>query len=457
MTGAISGTGGVWPGTTEQSTIEEQTQMIDRTEPAGAWPAYTPNDRAPWNLQRVVHLHRRAGFAATWAEIERDLRAGPRASIDRVLAGRAATSSVPADYQRTAELLAESAATSGNPARLKAAWIYRMLFGPDPLSERLVLLWHNHFATSNLKVGDLATMKRQNDHFRRLIRAPFGELLNCAVREPALLLYLDAPANRRGHANENLARELMELFSLGIGHYTENDVREAARALTGWTVTDDHFAESPRRHDDGAKTILGRTGRWNGADLVRMLVEHPATAERLAFRLCEWLMGEGTVSQAALRALAEGLRRHDLNIGWGVETVLRSQAFFAEANIRTRVLSPVEFVVGAARALELFEPPASTLLLADWCARLGQDLFYPPNVGGWPGGRSWLTTRSLLGRANFAASLRVPERHSDDPVAFYLKLLLGVEPTAAWRERLGAGDATNLVARILSTPEAQLG
>jgi hypothetical protein len=424
---------------------------------AGAWAAYVPDGQNPWDVRRVVHLHRRASFAATWSEIERDLRDGPRASIDRVLAGRSATAGVPADFQRTADLLGESAAVSGDAARLKAWWIYRMLFGPDPLTEKLVLLWHNHFATSNLKVNDLAAMKRQNDSFRRLARAPFGEILNCAVREPALLIYLDAPANRRGHANENLARELMELFTLGIGRYTENDVRDGARALTGWTVAEERFAENGGRHDDGDKTILGRTGRWRGDDLVRMLLEHPATAERLAFRICEWFMGEGVVERPALHQLADGLRRHDLNIGWGVETVLRSRAFFAEANLRTRVLSPVEYVVGAARALELFEPPASTLMLAEWCARLGQDLFYPPNVGGWPGGRSWLTTRSLIGRANFAAGLPVPERRPDDPAGFYLRLLLGIEPTPGWRERLGSATGRNLVVRILSGPEAQLG
>jgi uncharacterized protein (DUF1800 family) len=421
------------------------------------WALYVPSGHAPWNLRRVVHLHHRAGFAATWSEIERDLRDGPQASINRVLAGRATTAGVPPDFQRTADLLGESAVSSGDPDRLKAWWVYRMLFGPDPLTEKLVLLWHNHFATSNLKVNDLPAMKKQNDTFRRLGQAPFGELLNQAVREPALAVWLDAPANRRGHPNENLGREIMELFTLGIGNYTEADVREAARALTGWTVVDGTFAEKPDRHDDGVKTILGRTGRWNGSDLVRMLLEHRATAERLAFRLCEWLMGEGAVDRAARQQLADGLRRHNLSIAWGVETILCSRAFFAEGNLRTRVLSPVEYVLGAARALELFDPPASTLALAEWCGRLGQDLFYPPNVGGWPGGRAWLTTRSLIGRANFAAGLPAPRRRVDDPPAFYLRLLLGIEPTPQWRERLARASGRNLVALILSTPEAQLG
>jgi uncharacterized protein (DUF1800 family) len=220
-----------------------------------------------------------------------------------------------------------------------------------------------------------------------------------------MLMWLDAPSNRKGHPNENLARELMELFSLGIGHYTEQDVKEAARALTGWRVKNQAFAEAADRHDDGEKAILGHTGCWKGDDLARMVLEHPATARRLAWRVGELFLAERALEAADLQALADGLRKREFDIGWAVETVLRSQLFFAGANLGDRVLGPVEHVIGAARALELFEPPCSTLTLAEWCGRLGQDLFYPPNVGGWPGGRSWLTTRGLIGRANYAAAL----------------------------------------------------
>src|SRR5262249_32444853 len=201
-----------------------------------------------------------------------------------------------------------------------------------------------------------------------------AKLLEPSVRAPALLLWLDAQVNRKGHPNENLARELMELFTLGIGNYTEQDVKEAARALTGWTVVEDAFAEVPVRHDDGEKTILNRKGKWKGGDLVKMLLEHPATANRLAFRICELFMGEGVVEGTAVKALADGLRERGFEIGWAGETVLRSRAFFSEANLGQRVVGPVEYVIGTARALELFEPPSSTLVLAEWMARLGQDL-----------------------------------------------------------------------------------
>jgi hypothetical protein len=198
----------------------------------GAWAPYIPHNETPWNLRRVVHLHRRAGFGATWDEIQRDLADGPRASVERLLAGQRGQG-VPMSFEVTATTLARAAVASHEAGRLKAWWVYRMLFGPDPLGERLTLLWHNHFATSNAKVGDLAAMHRQNERFREFARAPFARLLNAAVRDPALLVWLDGPVNRKGHPNENLARELLELFTLGIGSYTEEDVKEAARTLTG--------------------------------------------------------------------------------------------------------------------------------------------------------------------------------------------------------------------------------
>lgn len=451
--------------------------------PGGAWARYEPTAESPWDLRRVAHLHRRAGFAATWEELQRDLGDGPDASLDRLLSGRGRTAGVPEGFEVTAALLAESAVASGDPMRLKAWWIYRMMLGPDPLGERLALLWHDHFATAIAKVEDLALMRRQNESLRRLARAPFGALLNAAVREPALLLYLDAPANRKGHPNENLARELMELFTLGVGRYAEPDVKEAARALTGWTVAEGQFRDDPARHDPGPKTILGRSGAWTGADLVAILLEQPATPARLARRVCGLLMGEGVVDDGAVAALAEGLRAHDLDVGWAVGTVLRSRAFFAEANLGNRVLGPVEFVVGSARALGRLDPPASTLVLADWSARLGQDLFDPPNVGGWPGGRLWLTTRAMIGRANYAAALVAGEgagrcppldalglasRHAGgDVVGFAARVLLGRDPDRELRGRIASAAGPNpdrdpeaarrAVALVLASPEAQLG
>jgi uncharacterized protein (DUF1800 family) len=460
--------------------------MSKSWDATGAWAPYTPCSDAPWNLRRVVHLHRRAGFAATWSELQRDLKDGSEVSVGRLLKGEARSEGVPDDFAHIADTLGSQAVEAQDAARLKAWWLYRMLWTPDPLAERLALLWHNHFATSNAKVNDTAVMHRQNKLFRKHGRGPFGELLRAVVHDPALLIWLDAPANRKGQPNENLARELMELFTLGIGHYTETDVKEAARALTGWKISQGAFRVWPPDHDPGEKTLFGHAGRWKGDDLVRMLLEHPATARRLAWRLCEWLMGENVVDAAALDGLAAGLRAHNLNIGWAIETVLRSQAFFAERNLGNHVLGPVEYLVGTARALECFDPPPSSLLLAEWAARLGQDLFYPPNVGGWTGGRDWLTSQNIIGRANYAAALaegrvaRLPprpdflalaRRHGrghdlDDLLTFFAELLTGMPPTPVWRKRLWAalgreaklepGTVRVAVALTLAAPEAQL-
>jgi hypothetical protein len=450
-------------------------------DPKGCWAPYTPDEQTPWDLRRVAHLHRRAGFAGTWDELQRDLKDGPDRSINRILRGQARLS-VPDTFDTVAGRLADA----GDPAGLKAWWLYRMYHGPDPLGERLTLMWHNHLATGNEKVRDVPGIRRQNDIFRKHGRGPFGELLKAVLHDPALLIWLDAPSNRKGRVNENLGRELMELFTLGVGHYTEQDVKEAARCLTGWKVAHDTFRAWAPDHDDGEKTVLGRKGRWTGDDLVHLLLEHPTTSHRLAWRLGECLMGEKAVDAAALDALAAGLRTHGLDISWAVEAVLRSHAFFAEANLGSRVLGPVEYLVGVPRALECFDPPPSSLLLGEWSAQLGQDLFYPPNVGGWKGGRTWLTTQGIIGRANYAAALaegrlwasHVPldglalarknqrGRDLDDLLSFAAEVLTGAPPGAAWHKRLRAalGPKATLgpeiaragIALVAASPEVQM-
>jgi uncharacterized protein (DUF1800 family) len=445
------------------------------TMPADFWAPYEPNDKLPWNLRRVVHVHRRAAFAGPWGELQRDLKDGPEEAIARLLRG-AANMHAPPAFGTTANLLTDAAVSQGEIGRLKAAWFYRFLFSPDPLVEKLTLLWHNHFATSNAKVEDAGLMRRQNDTLRKHAKGTFADLLNDAVREPALLLYLDAQTNRKGRANENLGRELMELFTLGVGHYSEADVKEAARALTGWTVEDGQFADVAERHDVGEKTILGRKGNLNGANLINLLLEQPATPERIAIKLCRQFFGESGMAPEAVKQLADGIRNHNLNIAWAVEVVLKSHAFFSDANLGNRVLCPVEFVVGSARVFELFDPAPSTLAMADWSARMGQDLYEPPNVGGWPGGRAWIHTRGLIARANYAAALvsgpnsgrtsaydpvALARKHgfgakSADLLKFHCRLLFGTDPNDSMM-RLQTLEPSKMVTALLSTPEPQLG
>jgi uncharacterized protein (DUF1800 family) len=467
------------------------------------WQPYRPTPDAPWDLKRVVHLHRRAGFAATWAELQRDLKDGPARSIERLLGGKSRAESVPPDFDARAQRLAATAVAAARPPEMGAAWMYRMLFGPDPLGERLALLWHNHFATSNEKLESCTVALRQVAIFREHGRGSFGELLRRVVRDPALMAYLDAPVNRKEHPNENLARELMELFTLGIGHYTEADVKEAARALSGWTfdrawnpdnpllgLTLDRvrFRFDPSLQDDGEKTILGQRGRWTGDDLLRLLLDAPATADRLAWRITSEFLGEGTASPEELRALADELRRSQLDIGKAVARVLRSERFFAESTIGRRVPGPIEWAISLVRRFLPLERPPSLIRLAGLCGQLGQSLFYPPNVGGWPGGRAWLAPLALVLRANLAVGVvsgRLAEpppaqgpdilglvrsaRGEDKPetiIAHLSDLILGGPPDAGWLTRVqkacGPTDRREAFARrvaiaILSSPEAQLG
>jgi uncharacterized protein (DUF1800 family) len=431
------------------------------------WAPFQPSDSSPWNLRRAAHLHRRAAFSATWGEVQRDLTDGPHAAVDRLLEGKSRLKGVPDEFESLAGIIGQAAADSGSPERLKAWCLYRCLFSPHPLHERLTLMWHNHFATSNLKVDDLKLMKRQNETLRKHALTPFGDLLKSMVRDPALLNWLDAPQNRKGHPNENLARELMELFSLGIGHYTEDDVKEAARALTGWTVRQGEFVEQVAAHDDGEKEILGRSGKWSADDLVNILLDQPATARRLAWRLTSEFFGEGVVSEPALEELAAGLRKNSLDIRWAVETILRSELFFSTANIGSRVCDPVSLLIGRLVALEGWRSSPSTLLLAEWVSRMGQDLFYPPNVGGWPGGRAWLSTRTIIARTNcmaalVAGSLNAPakpldidglvakyvgQHDAEENPRFLARLLFGRD--------LAPGESRTVI-ELLTSPEAHL-
>ena len=450
------------------------------------WSHYRPSDSEPWNLARCWTLHCRAGFGATWRELERDLADGPEAAIDRVLNGASRSAGIPGDFVQIADVLGDAAAGSGNANRLKAWWVYRIVFSPDPLTERLTLVWHNHFATSQLKVADLAAMRRQNESFRKHTRGGFGELLRAMLSDPALLVFLDARANRKDRPNENLARELMELFTLGVGNFTEHDVKEAARALTGRSVATGVYQFDAEQHDGGEKTILGNTGQFDGDALAGLLLEHPATALRLAWRICDALLGEDVADEAAIAELAAQLQKDNLDIGKAVATVLRSKMFFSDRNLHARVCDPVTFIVSAVRALEQFSPPPSTLLLAEWCDRLGHELFFPPNVGGWRGGRSWLSARTIIARANFAAALiegrltagamppdllALAEHYGrggnvDEALSFFEDLLTGEQAGEAVRKEIldsaSAKDSSNRellarsVALLLARPEAQL-
>src|SRR5947209_5316833 len=303
-------------------------------DPRWAWAPYKPSDKAPWDVRRAGHLYRRAGFGATAAELEAALADGPEATLGRLLRGGPRQ----AEFDAQMAPLAQTIARSNNAQQLSAWWLARMLYGPHPLREKLTLFWHNHFATSNAKVQNARLMLGQNELMRRHALGNFATLLRDMSTDPAMMVWLDTRDSRKGNPNENYARELMELFSLGIGHYTEEDVREAARAFTGWEVRGAlaHFNKS--RHDGGAKTVLGRTGRWQGEDIVRICLGQKAAAPFITAKLYRFLVSETVPATPELiRPLADQFRKSDYDFGGLVKTVLSSNFFFSPAVYRTRV------------------------------------------------------------------------------------------------------------------------
>lgn len=386
-------------------------QAFDRFRPHTAWQAYFPNGGNRWDAEKVAHLYRRAGFGANWSEIQQGRNGKPGALIDSLIKG----GENQAQFADEAEQIAEGAIASGDPQRLKAAWLYRMMFTPHPLQERLALFWHNHFATSQAKVDNLTLMHRQNAIFRRHALGRFGPMVEQIAFDPAMLVWLDAETNQRGKPNENLARELFELFTLGVGNYTEKDIKEAARALTGWTIRQDKAEFDPRLHDAGEKTILGQTGNWTAGDVVRIAVSQPACANFLVRKLFREFISETVEpSEEMLAPLVEGYRLRDFDTAWLLKTMLSSWVFFSPASVKQKVKSPVDFVVGSVRSLE---GRASPLKMAEACDRMNQSLFFPPSVKGWDGGKAWLNSTTLLTRQNlaFALSAAPDAAHNTDP------------------------------------------
>jgi uncharacterized protein (DUF1800 family) len=450
---------------------------------------YRPTSHNRWDRRKVAHLYRRAAFGGTWNELEEGVNLGPEACVDRLLSGQGRWTVSEDDFAA----IARTAVAAGSDRNLQGWWIFRMLAGGHPLAERLTLFWHDHFATSQDKVANLGLMQQQNELFRRFALGHFweresGGLLLAASRDPAMLVWLDSNSNRRAAPNENYAREIMELFTLGIGNYTEQDIREAARAFTGWFVHKSEFRFVGSEHDTGIKTVLNRDGNWDGGDVVRIIAEQPVTATFLVAKLYRYLVGENDAPDPDVLAhLAAGFRERGYDVGWLVETILRSSLFFSPAAYRQKISSPVDFAVGTARRLE--GSRVSPVALADVCSKLGQTLFHPPNVAGWEEGKAWINSSTLLGRSNFAQEIvaasggrfagrtdlaalaaRYGRTSDDEIVDFFLELLVDGNVPAETRTQLtrSISSAVNtgenarrdrvrrLVQLILSLPEYNL-
>lgn len=457
---------------------------------AGAWAPYRPTAADPWDIAKVVHLHRAAGFGCARQTAEIDLAEGPEAAIARVLAGEAGADDGggrPEYDSMIAAMDATCRQQGSSITRAQILWLYRLLLDPWPLREKMTLAWHTHYATSNQKVNRPDYMLAQNMAQRELWSGPMRELHLRMLREPALLVWLDAANNNPDRPNENLAREFFELFALGIGHYKEADVREAARALTGWQqkyINDSVIVYDAAWHDAGEKRIFGQTGPWNDEELVRITCQEPAAAQRIAWRLWRTFISDtDEPSLEVLEGLAAAMRTSDdVDVRRGIEVVLSSRIFYSSQNRGRRVLSPVEFIASTLTALEIAPPEIDLGQLNRFAVRMGQQLYLPPNVAGWPGGLEWLTGPAAIARANFAAWI-VSESAGIGPARFadvatrggratldqqldgLAELLLGLPLPSQTRARLlGAAETAAedsravriLIGGLLATPEAQV-
>ncbi|MBY0227973.1 MAG: DUF1800 domain-containing protein [Gemmataceae bacterium] len=424
--------------------------MLDdkaKTDPAWAWAAYSPSGEAPWDARRAGHLLRRAGFGFTLAELDAAVKDGPARTVARLMAGGAGQEA----FDKEMASLADVVARTQDAAALRAWGLARMLHSPHPLREKMSLFWHNHFATSNAKVQDTRLMLGQFALIHKHALGDFAALLRGMSSDPAMLVWLDGKGSRKGNPNENYARELMELFSLGLGPYTEKDIREAARAFSGWDVIDRQPRFFAANFDDGEKTVMGKSGKWKPDDIVRICLDRPECALFICGKLWRWLVSEEAAPTKELLApLAESFRKSKHDFGALVKTVLSSNVFFA--SYRQRIKSPIDFALGTVRALE---GRIGTTALAGELEKLGQNVFNPPSVKGWDGGPAWLNGQTLLYRQNLALAFCSTEdarfgarldpaalarRHGaksgEEQVDLFLKLFLQGDVPAEQRRKL---------------------
>jgi len=384
-----------------------------------------PLSKDGWNYETAAHLLNRAGFGGTPEEIARLTDLGLDAALSSLLdyekipdptpdpvwavpdLGRAerirAMQSMMPEARRQAQQ-AEQRAQYQHIVELRGWWLNRMAKGPRPFQEKMVLFWHGHFATSYEKVRDAYFMWRQNELFRRLATDYWLRLLIEAGKDPAMLIWLDQAQSRKEHPNENYAREVMELFSLGEGHYTEHDITEAARALTGWSLDrqTEKFIYRPLFHDNDVKTVLGLMRNLDGEDVMAQIVKQRQAAIFITGKLWNFFAGQPP-SDDLNNALADAFIENARCFKPFLRVMFSSGEFYGESIIRNQVKSPVQWLVGTARMLQCDLPPA--FISAAIARSLGQDLFAPPNVKGWDGGITWITTNTLLERYNDAATL----------------------------------------------------
>jgi uncharacterized protein (DUF1800 family) len=395
-----------------------------------------------WNRERAAHLLERAGFGGTPDEIAKLATMTPAQAVQSLVRYRQTANPQPAfepsgvhdaglepfatsrpaatDQARaTGEALGVKVKPDGNRRMQQVAdrflywlrasrlethrlgywWANRMLTTQRPLEEKMTLFWHGHFANSEEKVRDYRKMQKQNELFRAQATGNFRTLMIAVAQDPAMLAYLDAAVNVKGAPNENFAREIMELFTMGVGNYSEQDIREAARAFTGWNYRGLQFVVNPEQHDNTDKTLLGKRGNFDGVQAIDILLAQPVTADFLAGKLYRYFVREDLSPELQVK-LGKLLRDSHYEIAPFLETVFRSRDFYSEASVASRIKPPVELVISTYRKMGLKQVPGIPDF-NDQTESLGQKLFFPPNVAGWANGKSWITPGLLLTRGNF--------------------------------------------------------
>jgi uncharacterized protein (DUF1800 family) len=282
-----------------------------------------------------------------------------------------------------------------------------MLRSGSPLEEKMTLFWHGHFATGEEKVRDYRKLKLQLETLRAGALGSFRNLLTAVAKDPAMLVFLDATYNVKGAPNENFGREVMELFTMGIGNYTEDDIREAARAFTGWGNDDLSFRFDEAQHDAGEKTFFGKTGPFDGDDILAMILDQPQTATYIASKIYRLLVRD-EISPGFAETLGKIFRDGDYQVAPFLATIFLSEDFYCDASVATHIMSPTELIISTYRKLGLQAMPG----IPDPYSvgkTLGQILLYPPTVAGWSEGRAWITPGLLFERGNFAREVMFPD------------------------------------------------
>lgn len=414
----------------------EAEKIIDREEAAyeAAVPKIYPERAAAmgglkplapeqFDYAKARHLLVRAGFGGTPQEVENLVKMGLYKAVDHLVefyrqpAG-AAFDAIPPLEVDPFELKLENrfmsnqvagarrAVDNGQLPRLRQWWLKRAVESPRPLQEKLALFWHGHFASQNTVVDNPYVMFRQNQLFREHAAGNFGALLYGIVHDPAMLRYLDNDKNVKGSPNENLAREIMELFAMGLDQgYTEKDIIEAARALTGYTYDNrtGGFRFAYDKHDTGLKTIFGQTGPWCGDDVVRLILEQPATARFISRKLFEYFAYIDP-DPATVERLASVLRARRFELEPMLKNLFLSEEFYSPRAMAAQIKSPVQLVVGALRDLGV-KDISNYGSVDSAIQQMGQQLFEPPDVKGWRHGRSWISSNRLFSRYNAVADL----------------------------------------------------